>query len=567
MEQAKALAILKSGKNVFLTGSAGAGKTYVLNQYINYLKERKVPVAVTASTGIAATHMNGMTIHAWAGIGVKDELTQRDLKFMKDKKYLDEKLKDVQVLIIDEISMLHKRQLDMVNQVLQFFKENTLAFGGIQVVFSGDFFQLPPVGGQGEESRDKFAFMSKAWLDAGLCICYITEQHRQSDNALYKILNQVRNGEAGEDTALSLQQANGKDKNHAIVPTKLYTHNIDVDRVNIEHLRKLETEPKKFTAISKGNEKLGEMLKKSVLTDAELELKPGARVMFIRNNYEKGYMNGTLGEVIEFNEDGFPVVLTISGKLIEAETEIWSIQDEKGKTLASFEQVPLRLAWAITVHKSQGMTLDAAEIDLGKTFERGQGYVALSRLKDMDHLVLAGFNKMALEVDPLALKADRRFRELSAEADAKWSIAELEKRFDLFVRSSGGLTDQKTIDKNRKKLGIKKDPKKNTFDVTCDLVKKRKSIAQMAEERAVEETTIISHLIRIREMYPDISLDQYKPPAKQLQKIAKAIEELRENNKTGKVATGAIFNHLGEKVSYKDIKLSLLFLGEVMHSA
>lgn len=567
MEQAKALAILKSGKNVFLTGSAGAGKTYVLNQYINYLKERKVPVAVTASTGIAATHMNGMTVHAWAGIGVKDELTARDLKFMKEKKYLEEKLRQVQVLIIDEISMLHRKQLDMVNQVLQFFKENALAFGGIQVIFSGDFFQLPPVGNQGEESRDKFAFMSKAWLDAGLCICYITEQHRQSDNALYKILNQVRNGDAGEEVAVQLLDAVNQTASHSIVPTKLYTHNVDVDRVNIEHLRKLGTETKKFTAISKGNEKLGEMLKKSVLTDEELELKPGARVMFIRNNYDKGYMNGTLGEVIEFNDDGFPVVMTVSGKLIDAETEVWSIQDEKGRTLASFEQVPLRLAWAITVHKSQGMTLDAAEIDLGKTFERGQGYVALSRLKDMENLVLAGFNRMALEVDALALKADKRFRELSAEADAKWTIAELEKRFDLFVKSSGGVTDQKTIDKNRKKLGFKKDPKKNTFEITHDLVKKGKSIPQIAEERAVEASTIISHLIRLKEIYPELSLDQYKPPVKLLEKIARAIDDLRENNKNGKVTTGAIFNHLEAKVPYPDIKLSLLFLGNVAETA
>lgn len=567
MEQAKALAILKSGKNVFLTGSAGAGKTYVLNQYINYLKERKVPVAVTASTGIAATHMNGMTVHAWAGIGVKDELTARDLKFMKEKKYLEEKLRQVQVLIIDEISMLHKKQLDMVNQVLQFFKENTLAFGGIQVIFSGDFFQLPPVGSQEEMSRDKFAFMSKAWLDAGLCICYITEQHRQSDNTLHKILNQVRNGEAGEDTIIQLQDAANKTVNPSVVPTKLYTHNVDVDRVNIEHLRKLDAESKKFTAISKGNEKLGEMLRKSVLTDEELELKPGARVMFIRNNYELGYMNGTLGEVIEFNEDGFPVVMTVSGKLIDAETEVWSIQDEKGRTLASFEQVPLRLAWAITVHKSQGMTLDAAEIDLGKTFERGQGYVALSRLKDMENLRLTGFNRMALEVDALALKADKRFRELSAEADAKWSIEELEKRFDLFVKSCGGVTDTKTIDKNRKKMGFKKDPKKNTFELTHDLVKKGRSISQMAEERAIEESTIVSHLIKLREMYPELSLDQYKPPARQLQKIAKAMDDLRENNKTGKVTTGAIYNHLGTKVPYLDIKLSLLFLGTVTQTA
>jgi DNA replication protein DnaC len=139
MKQETALNILKAGENVFLTGSAGAGKTYTLNQYIMYLKARKVPVAITASTGIAATHMNGMTIHTWAGIGIKDSLSDDDLKRMKERKYLKEHLENAQVLIIDEISMLHAKQLNLVNQVLKYFKESDEAFGGIQVIVAGDF--------------------------------------------------------------------------------------------------------------------------------------------------------------------------------------------------------------------------------------------------------------------------------------------------------------------------------------------------------------------------------------------------------------------------------------------
>ena len=561
MDQAKALAILKAGKNVFLTGSAGAGKTYVLNQYIQYLKERKVPVAVTASTGIAATHMNGMTIHAWSGIGVKDHLAHKDLQYLKTKKYLEDKLKQAQVLIIDEISMLHRNQLQMVNQVLQFFRETTLAFGGLQVVFSGDFFQLPPVGGT-EEAREKFAFMSSAWLDAGLTICYITEQHRQADNSLNIILNKVRSGSIDDDSIETLKSAS-QNRVDTLKPTKLYTHNVDVDRVNNEYLAGIKDTPRVFKAVTKGSDKLQEMLRKSVLTDPVLELKKGTRVMFIKNNYEKGYMNGTLGEVIDFNKEGYPKVKVKSGKIITAEPEDWKIQDDKGKTLASFEQVPLRLAWAITIHKSQGMTLDAAEVDLSKTFEKGQGYVALSRLKDIESLYLSGFNELALQVDALALKADRRFRELSDEADKQWSIEELEKRHAAFVELCGGTNNTREIEKHRKN-NASKALKKSTYEITADLIREGKSIEEMAEERAMSSETILSHLGRIRELYPDLNIEAYRPPEKLVKKVRAALEELREDQvrKTGKVQLGPIYAQLKGKVSYSEIKHALLYVPE-----
>ena len=168
MQQSKALAILKSGRNVFLTGSAGAGKTYVLNQYIQYLKQHGVPVAITASTGIAATHMNGQTIHSWAGIGIKDYVSDRYLASLRDKKYFRDKMDKVKVLIIDEISMLHRNQLDAVDYVLKFFKQNDEPFGGGQVIFSGDFFQLRPIGEEWEESKYKFCFMSVACVHSKL---------------------------------------------------------------------------------------------------------------------------------------------------------------------------------------------------------------------------------------------------------------------------------------------------------------------------------------------------------------------------------------------------------------
>lgn len=319
MNQEQALAILKSGDNVFLTGSAGTGKTYVLNKYIQYLKARKVPVSITASTGIAATHLQGTTIHAWSGIGIKDSLSLRNLRDLKEKKYLKKHIEKTKVLIIDEISMLHKKQFDLVNEVLQFFRENDKAFGGIQVVLCGDFFQLPPIGSSGETNRDKFCFMSQSWLNAKLSICYLTDQYRQTDSELNDILNEIRRGNVSERSVALLQSS--KDILDSEEPTRLYTHNMDVDRINTAHITEIKGRKKLFKAKVKGNLKLAETIKRSIMAPETLELKKEAKVMFVKNNYEKGYLNGSLGKVLRYNDDGYPVIQLNNGYEITAEPE------------------------------------------------------------------------------------------------------------------------------------------------------------------------------------------------------------------------------------------------------
>ena len=438
MTQEKALQLLKSGKNIFLTGSAGTGKTYVLNQFIQHLNNAKIGVAITASTGIAATHIKGSTIHSWAGIGVKQLLSAKDLANLKKKKYLKENFEKAKVLIIDEISMLHKEQLNTIHQVLSYCKDSPLAFGGLQIIVCGDFFQLPPIGQYGELSRDKFAFMSDAWQFAEFKICYLTEQFRQSKNALNSILAEIRNGSVSQESINLLQKASKTQFNEGIEPTKLYTHNEDVDFINNTHLADLPGKSRFFKAKTKGERKLVDALKKSVLTQDDMAFRIGAKVMFIKNNPDKEYINGTLGEIIDYSDIGHPVVKTLQGKKIKATPEKWSIDDENGKSLASYTQVPLRLAWAITVHKSQGMTLDAAELDLSRTFESGQGYVALSRLRDIKNLRLLGFNSRSLQVDNLALKADKRFQVLSSETEDMYSDTELDEMRKAFIKACGG---------------------------------------------------------------------------------------------------------------------------------
>lgn len=568
MKQSTALKVLKAGKNVFLTGSAGAGKTYVLNQYIQYLKERRVPVAVTASTGIAATHMNGMTIHAWSGIGVRTQLSKSDLEFMQTKKYLRDKLEAAKVLIIDEISMLHKTQLDMVNQVLKFFKRNNYPFGGIQVVFSGDFFQLPPVGVSTENNREKFAFMSKAWLEAKLAICYLTEQHRQEGGKLDQILNEIRSNAVSPSSLEFLKKAENTRFQEGWEPPMLYSHNHDVNRTNNQYLRALEGDITTFEASTKGNKKLLDLLKNSVRAEEQLYLKIGAKVMFVKNNYEQGYINGTLGKVTGYSPEGFPCIKLSDGQELIAEPNEWSIEDDMGKSLASYKQVPIRLAWAITVHKSQGMTLDCAKVDLSRTFEKGQGYVALSRLKSLNGLQLAGFNSTALQVDPLAFKADKRFQELSIEIEEKVDAQALDKRALSFLKHCGGLTDPEDIERYNKQKKEKKQKKKATHLITKELVDQNKSIAQIAAERGLTESTITGHIAKLYDLFPTFDWSPYRPSANILSKVQTAYTEVLAENKPdnvrsdGSISSKALYEAMNQEVGYTEIKLALLFVNK-----
>ncbi|MCP4884318.1 MAG: AAA family ATPase [Flavobacteriales bacterium] len=560
MNQEQALAVLKSGANVFLTGSAGTGKTYVLNKYIQYLKARKVPVSITASTGIAATHLQGTTIHAWSGIGIKDSLSLRNLRDLRQKKYLKKHIEKTKVLIIDEISMLHKKQFDLVNEVLQFFRENEKAFGGIQVVLCGDFFQLPPIGSSGETNRDKFSFMSQSWLNANLSICYLTDQFRQTDSELNDVLNEIRKGSVTEKSIGLLQSS--KELVDAEEPTRLYTHNMDVDRINTAHITEIKGRKKIFKAKVKGNLKLAETVKRSIMAPETLELKKDAKVMFVKNNYEKGYLNGSLGKVVRYNDEGYPVIQLNNGYEITAEPEDWRIEDETGKLLVSYAQVPLRLAWAITVHKSQGMTLDSAVMDLSKTFEKGQGYVALSRVKSLDGLQLIGLNTTALQVDGLALKADLRFQELSNETEEFIVIEDLEIKAKEFIKNSGGVLDKDEIRENCKNLEKgKKVTKKSTYLITKQLIDKGHSLEDIVIERDLTYGTVATHLIKIAALYPKTDLRNFKPDTKVLNKVKKARNQLvKEIGPGERISLKPIFDLLKGELTYNEIKLALVFI-------
>lgn len=494
MTQDRALDILKSGANVFLTGEPGAGKTYVINQYINYLEAAGLNVAVTASTGIAATHIGGMTIHSWSGVGIKDYLSPQDLDAIAGREKVVKRVKVAQVLVIDEISMLDGKILNSVNKILRTIRNSEEPFGGIQVVCIGDFFQLPPVTRQGDIMT--YAFMSEAWLALKPLICYLSEQHRQEDEIFLGLLNSIRRNEIEEDhyTLLDEQKEIAYED---IEPTRLYTHNADVDAVNNAKLAELPGPIRKFQMEGKGSKALIEGLVKNCLSPQMLELKEDAMVMCTKNNFEVGYVNGTLGRVVRF-DDGQPVIETTDGKEITMQTTTWEIAEDK-KVLASIEQLPLRLAWAITVHKSQGMSLDAAEIDLSKAFVYGQGYVALSRVRSLDGLKVLGMHPNALQVDPLVVAADVRFRALTDEADEAFEAmeeAEVAEMHERFVIAQGGeVPDEKALKSATKDRKLK--AKTDTYTQTKELMLLEKNIKEIANQRDMTEQTVWSHVEKL----------------------------------------------------------------------
>lgn len=639
MKQTHALNILKTGQNVFLTGSAGSGKTYTLNQYIHYLRARRVPVAITASTGIAATHMNGITIHSWSGIGIKSTLTDKDLNRLSGNKKYKERLKTAAVLIIDEISMLHAKQLDAVNQVLQFVRQSADAFGGMQVVLAGDFYQLPPIGTKEESNRDKFAFMSKAWLEANFCVCYLTEQYRQTSSipiktdqtdsqtnidttsnnsnsassssvsltsthshndittdanaslyplSLNDILNQIRRSQV-TNQAVDVLLSTANNHVHAS-RTRLYTHNFSVDRINTDELTKLDSQSMTFVGVDFGDAKLVDMMKKSVRTSDELTLKVGAKVMFVKNIADLDVFNGTMGEVIKFTDiefdgtkDTFAVVRLNTGREVIATPEEWMVEDEQGTVLASYKQVPLCLAWAITVHKSQGMTLDAAEIDLSHTFEMGQGYVALSRLKDLNGLKLLGINETSLRLDPLARGADKRFIELSDEleiAQASLTTDELQEAHNEFVLSAGGTLNQQVIESyenSRKKRLAKQARQQNqeaknsqpSIEITKTLLEASLSIAEISEQRELAQSTIMGHVSQLKALYPTLACEHLRPDEAVMDKVQQAYDAIHlandpnDFNQDGQIKLRPLYEYMNEELAWNSIRLALIFIEPV----
>lgn len=413
------------GQNIFITGPGGSGKSELIKKIYQHACSIEKEIHVTALTGCAAILLNckAKTLHSWSGIGLGNGTIEEILKKIKSNKFSKEIWKTTDILIIDEISMLSLKLFDLLNQLGQLIRGNSKPFGGIQLVFSGDFFQLPPVGDKSDIDTQRFCFESLEWY-----FVFTKENHillqkifRQTDETYSTMLNQIRQGKLKNKTNEILMACVGRKYADDLVvePTKLFPTRIKVENINNNKMALLSGIEKEYklkyikdceiSKIEKGITEYSEMqihrelefIANNLICEKEIKIKVGAQVMSIINiSNEKVVIicNGSQGIVIGFCEiSGAPMVKFNNGIEMVMAPHTWSSDKIPG---IGVSQVPLILAWALTIHKSQGATLDTAEIDVGSCiFECGQTYVALSRVKSLSGLYLTSYDVSKIRVN------------------------------------------------------------------------------------------------------------------------------------------------------------------------
>jgi ATP-dependent exoDNAse (exonuclease V) alpha subunit len=395
--QKQAVYHTEDGDSIFVSGSAGTGKSFLLQ----YLKANysDAGLHITASTGIAAVNVGGQTLHSWAAIGLGNLPAEQIIENLFSAKFsrVRKKLKMAKMLAIDEISMISPSVFDLVNELLKAVRQNDKPFGGLQLLLFGDFLQLPPINKDNQASNDyQFCFQSKAWAELNPKLVILETVFRQSDANFVKLLNNIRLGKINQEDIEILNSRIGLEIDHnAIKPTILCTHNAQVEVINQVELKKIVSNSQSFNAKFSGDSNKIDFLKKNCLAGEKLELKIGAQVMMLKNTYQKdGVINGSLGIIRDFSKkNNYPIVEFNNGTILTISPEIWALEkfDEQKREIiveAEMSQIPLILAWAITVHKSQGMTLDKVKCDLSKVFADGQIYVALSRVRSLEGLYI-----------------------------------------------------------------------------------------------------------------------------------------------------------------------------------
>lgn len=557
----------KTDMSLFLTGKAGTGKTTFLREVVRYTKKKCI---VLAPTGIAAVNAGAMTIHSFFQFGLGPFVQgviepKSDFRINKSKLEL---IRHLQLLIIDEVSMVRADLMDHIDVELKRIRRNSKPFGGVQLLMIGDLQQLPPIahGGEDELLRQYYKtlyFFSSAALKSMKYSCIeLKNVYRQTDGHFIDILNHAR------DCTLTSQDIS--DLNARYVPgfspkpedgyIRLMTHNRQVDYVNETELEKLDSKPYTFVAAVTGT-----FPEESYPTADSLTLKKGAQVMFIKNDPERRFINGTLGEVKSIDKNSIAVRLAESGTVIDVEPVEWqNIRyqfDEESKEISSkqigrFKQYPLKAAWAITVHKSQGLTFDKAIIDVHAAFSPGQAYVALSRCRTLDGLVLSSpvsasvfmrdnavdayMNYISRPVEELAFSSCYEYFEYEKKLEPE-EVAPV-KKVKVNQEKPKKVNKEEPRDESGKKL--------NTSEYSYWLYNQGNTVEQIAEKRKLNPVTIEGHLARYVAS-GDIDVHEFVD-GDTLQKVEAYCMEHPEEK-----ALKPIFEHFDAKISYGVLRMAI----------
>lgn len=406
-EQKIALELLQSGENIFLTGGAGSGKSFVVRQFMKKLNPKELPIL--ASTGAAAILIGGRTFHSFFGLGIMEGGPKETLKRGLEDMKLMKRLREVEGVIIDEISMIPSNALEVAEAFARHARESDLPWGGMRVIVVGDFAQLPPVTRTGQIRE--WSFASPVWEKSGFQVAQLLESQRSYDTHFLQVLADVREGKT---TPLVREYLDSKIREHdeSDEITRLFPRRDQSEIFNQKKIAQIPEPEVKIPSIYLGQEKLVESLKRNSPIPGELVLKVGAKVLFVQNDPSKRWVNGTKGTVVDIAPDKITVEKE-TWRHVTVDKAQFSLQNAEGNTVASVINFPLTLAYATTIHKSQGATLDELWVDLSRLWEPGHAYVALSRLRTGEGLKLLGWNSRSILTDPQVTRFYKEIQSLT----------------------------------------------------------------------------------------------------------------------------------------------------------
>ncbi len=393
--QNRALEILKGVDNVFLTGAAGSGKSFLLREFLRDRDRKTFPTL--ASTGAAAILIGGRTFHSFFGLGILEGGVETTVERAIKNKRLMKRLKKTEGIVLDEVSMISGPTLRAAETIARKARGNIRPWGGIRVIAVGDFSQLPPVNPYG--TKKEWAFLEPAWKQSGFRSVVLTEIMRSQDRKFLEILSSVREGIVSHSVAEFLNSRMQK-MDLDFSGTRLLPRKDDVERYNLSHLEKIKTPLQIFYTVFIGKEQEIEKFKKNSPIPDVIQLKKSALVMIRQNDPEGRWVNGSLGHVEKISDECLWIKL-LNKREVEVKKVIFTLLDAEGKPVVTAENFPVTLAWAFTIHKAQGTTLDQAWVDLRRLWEPGQAYVALSRVRTSAGLFLEGWDTRSIVSDPL----------------------------------------------------------------------------------------------------------------------------------------------------------------------